>query len=254
MVKPTQIPDFCTNPAIVDPQSGQNNVVEPDVANKPEGWKFQQLPPRGWMNWLHNLYYLWLKFIDEELEPQVVSNAAGVVSNTAAIANNSIAIANLDTDDIANNSTVTGGNVTDALNTLKPTIPTTSEYLYTLKENSGNSTSQANVSTYYDGYGNCKLSFESTFVTTGGTGDTIDINILPPDELKPKYGTGGDEHHIPITLFIGVDPKIGRLRMRNDSPNWLLEYWNGTTFISIFPPSTTVTLRSFSASYIGLTT
>lgn len=71
MAKPTQVPDFCTNDSIVDPQSGQNNVVEPDAGQKPEGWAFQQLPPRGWMNWLHNLYYLWIKWLDEELEPEV---------------------------------------------------------------------------------------------------------------------------------------------------------------------------------------
>ena len=64
LTRPTQLPDFCTNPAIVDPKSGQNNVVAPDPTLRPEGWQFEQIPPRGWMNWLHNLYYNWIEYLD----------------------------------------------------------------------------------------------------------------------------------------------------------------------------------------------
>lgn len=78
MAKPTQLPDFCTDTAVVDLQSGQNNVVEPDAGNKPEGWKFQQLPPRGWMNWLHNLYYEWIKYFDEVITGSVQSGTVTV--------------------------------------------------------------------------------------------------------------------------------------------------------------------------------
>lgn len=67
MARPTKYPDFCTNTAIVDPVSHQNNVAEPALTHKAEGWRREEKPPRQWFNWLFNLYYLWIVFLDEQI-------------------------------------------------------------------------------------------------------------------------------------------------------------------------------------------
>lgn len=45
---------------VVDPISGQNNVVEPPLEKKLEGWFYKEAPPRQWMNWLGRQTYLCL--------------------------------------------------------------------------------------------------------------------------------------------------------------------------------------------------
>ena len=104
--KPTQYPEWASDPLLVDPESGQNNVVDPDTVAtglKPEGWKFKQKPPRAWFNWMHNLYYNWIGYFDESIDAIVQS------------------IIDLGSDDIANDSTTTGTTVSDALETIGQT-------------------------------------------------------------------------------------------------------------------------------------
>jgi hypothetical protein len=66
MAKPTKYPDWALVD-IVDPTSGQNNVVEPGATQKNTGWTFKQFPPRQFFNWLHRLTNDWIKWFDERL-------------------------------------------------------------------------------------------------------------------------------------------------------------------------------------------
>lgn len=69
MAKPTVLPEFATQD-LIDPTSGQNNVVEPNQALKDNGWNpFRVRPIRNVMNWLHRHTYTWLKYLDEEFVP-----------------------------------------------------------------------------------------------------------------------------------------------------------------------------------------
>lgn len=81
MAKPTVLPEFATQD-LVDPTSTKNNVVEPSQSFKDYGWHpFRVRPIRNVMNWLHRHTYLWLKYIDDELEPTVTS----LVNNMALV-------------------------------------------------------------------------------------------------------------------------------------------------------------------------
>ena len=59
---PAGLPEFATND-VVDPLSGENNVVEPGASQKSFGWfPFRKKPERNIMNWLHRLTYVQLHY------------------------------------------------------------------------------------------------------------------------------------------------------------------------------------------------
>lgn len=62
-VRPTKFPRWATVPSL-DPVVGGSNVVEPPEQLKDDGWARKQKPPANHQNWLHNLTYLWLEYLD----------------------------------------------------------------------------------------------------------------------------------------------------------------------------------------------
>lgn len=64
MTRPTKFPRWATVPS-VDPVVGGDNVVEPPEQQKDDGWARKQKPPANYQNWLHNLTYLWLVYLDD---------------------------------------------------------------------------------------------------------------------------------------------------------------------------------------------
>lgn len=71
LAKPTKYPQWAQNTDgtdhdVVNPASGQNNVVEPIAAHKLVGWEFKEKPPRNVFNWLARLTSQWIQYLDEE--------------------------------------------------------------------------------------------------------------------------------------------------------------------------------------------
>jgi len=71
--KPAKLPRYTflddgngTPNDVVNPTSGQNNVVEPSESKKDLGWDFKEFPPRNFMNWLHRLTGQWLGYLNQE--------------------------------------------------------------------------------------------------------------------------------------------------------------------------------------------
>ena len=62
-VRPTKLPRWATVPS-VDPVVGGDNVVEPPEQQKDDGWARKQKPPANYTNWLFNLIYLWILYLD----------------------------------------------------------------------------------------------------------------------------------------------------------------------------------------------
>lgn len=65
LAKPTVLPRWATVPG-VDALSAQPNVVEPPSAKKDTGFHYKEKPPRNWWNWIQNLNFNWLGFLDEQ--------------------------------------------------------------------------------------------------------------------------------------------------------------------------------------------
>ena len=63
MIKPSKLPEWASQPYI-DPVVGGSNIVEPAQAQKDTGWLRKQYPPANYMNWLQNLHYQWLLYLD----------------------------------------------------------------------------------------------------------------------------------------------------------------------------------------------
>jgi len=63
MAKPTTLPQWADND-IVNPTSGQNNVVVPGATYKTEGWGFDEIPPRQYDNWFKRWTYRWINWLD----------------------------------------------------------------------------------------------------------------------------------------------------------------------------------------------
>jgi len=61
--KPTKYPDFAMDD-VVDPTSGQPNIIEPSTGKKSAGWVYNEKPPRQYFNWLSRLTSQWIRFLD----------------------------------------------------------------------------------------------------------------------------------------------------------------------------------------------
>lgn len=55
--KPSKLPEWATT---------ETKVVEADSAHKANGWQYQERPAHEHANWLHNLTYKWLGWLDQE--------------------------------------------------------------------------------------------------------------------------------------------------------------------------------------------
>jgi hypothetical protein len=88
MAKPTKYPDWSVNTDgtdndVVDPTSGQNNVVEPDAGKKLTGWIYTEKPPRQYFNWLGRLTTQWIRWFDDYIASTIdvaLSNLSSAVS------------------------------------------------------------------------------------------------------------------------------------------------------------------------------
>jgi len=61
--RPSAYPEWAQND-VVNPTSGQNNVVAPDAAHKSDGWEFKEKPPRQYFNWLGRQQENWTRYLE----------------------------------------------------------------------------------------------------------------------------------------------------------------------------------------------
>ncbi len=61
VTRPTEYPEWAQTD-VVNPTSGQNNVVAADSAHKALGWDFKEKPPRQYFNWLGRLQEQWSRY------------------------------------------------------------------------------------------------------------------------------------------------------------------------------------------------
>lgn len=76
IARPTIYPQWATDD-IVDPSSGQNNVVTPPTEKQTDGWDLKEFPPRQWFNWLGRYTYLWIKWLDQQQQTLRVNDGSG---------------------------------------------------------------------------------------------------------------------------------------------------------------------------------
>lgn len=76
VLKPTILPEWAEND-VVDPVSGQNNVLEPPTEKKLEGWARLEFPPRNWFNWLGRYTNRWLSFLKQQEELAILTDGNG---------------------------------------------------------------------------------------------------------------------------------------------------------------------------------
>lgn len=105
MAKPSVFPDFAMTD-VIDPTSGQPNVVEPSDTKKNVGWVYNEKPPRQYFNWLARTTSLWIHYL---------SDAIDVVFTW---------IGNICASVIPNDSSVSGETCKDALDTLGGDVAT----------------------------------------------------------------------------------------------------------------------------------
>jgi hypothetical protein len=74
--RPTVLPEWASLD-VLDPTSGQYNVVEPPTEVKENGWALGEKPNRQWWNWFQRHCYLWLQWLNEQ-PISVTTNASGV--------------------------------------------------------------------------------------------------------------------------------------------------------------------------------
>jgi len=67
MAKPSKLPEFALQ-LLHNP--GPSRVEPTDL--KDSGWLDGQKPPREYFNWLHWMYYEWIKYLDEENDSRVL--------------------------------------------------------------------------------------------------------------------------------------------------------------------------------------
>lgn len=73
--KPSDYPIWAEND-VVDPVSGQNNVLEPPLEKQLNGWDRLEHPPRNWLNWLGRLTNRWIEWFDQqESQSRTVDNS-----------------------------------------------------------------------------------------------------------------------------------------------------------------------------------
>ena len=77
VAKPSQLPEWASS-NVVDPVSGQNNVLEPPPEKKTNGWNRLEKPARNWFNWLGRVTHDWLAWLDQQEDQSKVTDGDGV--------------------------------------------------------------------------------------------------------------------------------------------------------------------------------
>lgn len=65
ITRPSIYPQWASED-VVDPTSGQNNVVTPPSEKQTNGWDLKEFPPRQWFNWLGRYTYEWILWLDQQ--------------------------------------------------------------------------------------------------------------------------------------------------------------------------------------------
>jgi hypothetical protein len=76
--KPSVLPAWAVND-VVDPSTGQPNVVTPPTVNQNSGWLAKDFVPNSWWNWLARYTYQWLNYLSYKDSNSVVSDGTGSV-------------------------------------------------------------------------------------------------------------------------------------------------------------------------------
>ncbi len=64
--QPSVKPDWATDD-VGNGLGGANNVQEPPLGKKQEGYDYGEKPPREFQNWLHRITNLWIYYLDERV-------------------------------------------------------------------------------------------------------------------------------------------------------------------------------------------
>lgn len=101
---------------VVDPISGQPNVVTPPPEKQDNGWAFGEFPPRQWFNWLGRNTAERLESLSDLAEQEVVSDGTGASPSYDVSGNPDGAIAIIWVVDKGNTANVYNGMVYLPLN------------------------------------------------------------------------------------------------------------------------------------------
>lgn len=77
MTLPGVVPNWAMN-NVVDPISGQPNVVTPPIEKQDNGWAFGEFPPRQWFNWLGRNTAERLQGLSDLADLNITTNGNGV--------------------------------------------------------------------------------------------------------------------------------------------------------------------------------
>ena len=64
--QPSVKPDWATDD-VGNGLGDANNVQEPPLGKKQEGYDYGEKPPREFQNWLHRITNLWIYYLDERV-------------------------------------------------------------------------------------------------------------------------------------------------------------------------------------------
>lgn len=78
--RPEVHPDFAMDD-VLDPVSGQPNVVQPSAPKQGTGWSRYEKPPRQYMNWLHRTTAQWIRWLEGKAD-QIVSATSAPTPDT----------------------------------------------------------------------------------------------------------------------------------------------------------------------------
>ena len=79
VTRPSVYPEWASED-VIDPTSGQNNVVTPPSEKMTNGWDLREFPPRQWFNWLGRYTYLWIQYLDQQSQTTQVNDGTGASS------------------------------------------------------------------------------------------------------------------------------------------------------------------------------
>lgn len=139
-------PSFYPRMAMKADLSSDADIVEPSEPKKDSGWLSSEEPPHEFFNWFQNGVSQWVPWLDEREQAltgiasqnasDISDNADAILINEGDISDLQTDLANLGSDDIANESTVPGATVSEALDVIVTNLP---DYITGLVEIMGKS-------------------------------------------------------------------------------------------------------------------
>lgn len=100
--KPSVYPVWAEND-VVDPVSGENNVITPPAEKQLIGWSRLEYPPRNWFNWLARYTSRWIQWFDQqESQKIVISDNTGTIPIANVITGGMFEVSVIDTTTPAN--------------------------------------------------------------------------------------------------------------------------------------------------------